>query len=82
MTLPPLWLVAGADGEAEALPIEGGGLNAGVPERGREDRDLGVVICEPDRVRGRPRTESGRPHQGGGWRSTGCRMEVDWMEVD
>ena len=42
---------AGADEKAEALPIEGGAMGLDVPERGREDRDLDVVVCEPDRVR-------------------------------
>jgi len=37
--------------QAEALPIEGGAVGLDVPERGHEDRDLDVVVCEPDRVR-------------------------------
>ena len=40
---------AGADEKAEALPVEGDAVD--VPERGHEDRDTGVVVCEPDRVR-------------------------------
>ena len=32
-------------------------MDLDVPERGHEDRDLGVVVCESDRVRGRPRPE-------------------------
>ena len=46
--------VAGADEKAEALPVEGGAVGLDVPKRGHEARDLGVVVCEPDRVRGGP----------------------------
>ena len=33
------------------MPVEGIAMGLDVPERGREDRDLGDVVCEPDRVR-------------------------------
>ena len=42
---------AGADENAEALPVEGDAVGPDVPKRGHEDRDLDVVVCEPDRVR-------------------------------
>ena len=34
-----------------ALPVEGDAVGLDVPERGHEDRDPDVVVCEPDRVR-------------------------------
>ena len=40
----------GADEKAEALPVEGDFVGLDVPERGHEDRDLDVVVCEPERV--------------------------------
>ena len=42
--------VTGADEKAGALPVEGGAVGLDVPERGHEDRDLAVVVCEPDRA--------------------------------
>ena len=35
------------------MPVEGVAVGLDVPERGHdsEDRDLDVVVCEPDRVR-------------------------------
>ena len=33
------------------MPVEGVAVGLDVPERGHEDRDLGVVVCEPNRVR-------------------------------
>ena len=68
-------MATGADEEAEALPVEGGAAGLDVPERGHEDRDLGVVVCEPDHLRGRPLPGSGRPRQGGGWRPT------EWLDL-
>ena len=46
---PPVRIAA--DVKAETLPVEGDAVGLDVPERGHEDRDLDVVVCEPDRVR-------------------------------
>ena len=33
------------------MPVERDAVGLDVPERGREDRDLDVVVYEPDRMR-------------------------------
>ena len=32
------------------MPVEADALGLDIPERGHEDLDLGVVVCEPGRV--------------------------------